>query len=360
MALFNRLPVAPCVLDLHSRFVNKSSPMPLNSRSNSDDPLRPLRGIVPPLATPLADRDALDHDGLERLVQHLLEGGVHGLFLLGTTGEAVALSGRLRRELIERVTKLVNGRVPVLVGVPDNSVAESLRLARDSADMGASAIVVSTPFYLPLEQSELVEYVRLFDRESPLPILLYNMPRLTSHWFTVEIIREALQLKNIIGLKDSSDDMGYFGEVCRMLPERPDWSLLVGPEERLVEAIGMGAHGCVGGGANIWPQLLVELYDASVQSDEARIAKLQSQLQEMGEIYEHGTYASGVIRGIKCTLELLGICSSRMADPFAPCDDRQRTAIRTRLVKLGLLREGEGRNPATSSGAKPPRATVAE
>ena len=94
-----------------------------------------FRGIVPPMATPLSDRDSLDHEGLERLIDHLLAGGVHGVFLLGTTGEAVALSGRLRRELIERSIRQIAGRIPVLVGVPDNSVVESLSLAKFAADV---------------------------------------------------------------------------------------------------------------------------------------------------------------------------------------------------------------------------------
>lgn len=290
------------------------------------------------MATPLSDRDSLDHEGLERLIDHLLAGGVHGVFLLGTTGEAVALSGRLRRELIERSIRQIAGRIPVLVGVPDNSVVESLSLAKFAADVGATAIVLSTPFYLPLDEGELIQYIRTFNRESPLPVMLYNMPRLTSHWFSVAAIREAMDLQNVVGLKDSSDDMSYFADVCGMLPARPDWSLLIGPEERLVAALRLGAHGCVGGGANILPRLLVDLYESAKAGDAARSAELEHRLAQMGEIYEHGVYASGVIRGIKCALELLGICDGRMAEPFARCSAESRSAIERQLRNLGLLR----------------------
>src|SRR5262245_63676777 len=101
---------------------------------------RPLRGIVPPLATPLRDEDELDVAGLERLIEHVLAGGVHGLFLLGTTGEGPALSYRLRYELIDRGCRQVAGRVPVLVGVSDPSFVETLRLAERAAAAGAQAV----------------------------------------------------------------------------------------------------------------------------------------------------------------------------------------------------------------------------
>ena len=120
---------------------------------------RPLRGIIPPLATPLSDRDRLDLPGLERLIEHVLAGGVHGLFLLGTTGEAPGLSHRLRCELIERACAQVAGRVPVLVGVSDTAFVESVELAEHAADAVAHAVVLAPPYYFPAGQAELAGYV---------------------------------------------------------------------------------------------------------------------------------------------------------------------------------------------------------
>src|SRR5580765_8543312 len=98
---------------------------------------KPLRGIVPPMITPLAGRDTLDLAGLERLVEHILAGGVDGLFVLGTTGEAPALSYRLRRELVTHTCRLVNGRIPVLVGITDCSQSGSVEVACAAASAGA-------------------------------------------------------------------------------------------------------------------------------------------------------------------------------------------------------------------------------
>ena len=127
----------------------------------------PVTGIVPPMITPLRDRDALDVPGLERLVEHLLAGGVSGLFVLGTTGEGSSLSYRLRRELVALVCRQVRGRVPVLVGITDTAVVESLNLARFAADAGATAVVAAPPYYLPGGQPELQEYLAHLVPELP-------------------------------------------------------------------------------------------------------------------------------------------------------------------------------------------------
>src|ERR1051325_8062257 len=110
----------------------------------------PLTGIIPPLVTPLKDRDTLDARGLERVIEHVLAGGVHGLFLLGTTGEGTSLSYRLRHELVSSACWQVNGRVPLLVAVTDTSFIESVNLARHSAACGANALVVAPPYQMQI------------------------------------------------------------------------------------------------------------------------------------------------------------------------------------------------------------------
>jgi 2-dehydro-3-deoxy-D-pentonate aldolase len=298
-----------------------------------------FHGIVLPLVTPLLDRDVLDRDGLQRLIDHVLTGGVHGLFLLGTTGEASALSSNLRRDFVKAAVQQVNRRVPILVGVSDTSIVESLRLAQDVAELGADAVVVTTPYYISLEETELVEYVRLLDKESPLPVVLYNMPRLTKQWFSLEILREAMQFENIVGVKDSSADMDYFKRLCDVAAERPEWSLLIGSESLMADAIKIGGDGGVPGGANVAPALLVDIYRSATQGDQERVNQLQQSLRELGSTYQFGTYAAGTIRGLKCALELMGICSGRMADPHRTCDESQRQFIEQQLAKLGLLGE---------------------
>jgi dihydrodipicolinate synthase/N-acetylneuraminate lyase len=319
-------------------------------RNNSGASRNAYHGIVLPLVTPLLDRDILDRAGLERLIDHVLIGGVHGLFLLGTTGEASALSINLRREFVKAAVEQVNKKVPILVSVSDTSLVESLQLARDIAEFGADAIVVTTPYYIPLEERELVEYVRMLDKESPLPVVLYNMPRLTKQSFSLETLREAMQFKNVVGVKDSSGDMEYFKKLCDLAAERPDWSLLVGSESLLADAIKMGADGGVTGGANVAPNILVDVYHSATNGDHERVKELQQSLRELATIYKFGQYAAGTIRGLKCALDLMGICSDRMADPHHACDASQRKVVEQQLIKLELLR-GERRTAASAGDA---------
>ena len=112
------------------------------------------------MVTPLRGQDELDVEGLERLVEHMLGGGVHGLFILGTTGEGPSLSYKVRMELIKRICALVNGRVPVLVGITDSSFTESVDLAHYAHDEGASAVVLAAPYYFPARQDDLLRYVQ--------------------------------------------------------------------------------------------------------------------------------------------------------------------------------------------------------
>jgi dihydrodipicolinate synthase/N-acetylneuraminate lyase len=300
---------------------------------------RPLRGIVPPLITPLRDRDELDVPGLERLIEHVLAGGVAGFFVLGTTGEAASLGYRLRFELVERVCRQVAGRVPVLVGITDTAFVESVRLARHAAEAGAQAVVLSSPYYHPVAQPELWEYLQHIVPELPLPVFLYNMPSLTKVPFALDTLRRALDLPQVVGLKDSSGDMGYLHQVGRLLAERPGWSLLVGPEDLLADAVLLaGAHGGVNGGANLVPRLYVDLYEAAARRDLARAAELHARVVRLvGTLYAVGHHGSAVIKGLKCALALLGICDDFMAEPFHRFREPERAQVRRHLADLGLL-----------------------
>lgn len=296
----------------------------------------PLCGIVPPLVTPLCDRDALDIAGLERLVEHVLSGGVHGLFILGTTGEAPSLSYRLRRELIERVCRLVAGRVPVLVGITDTSLVESIAMARYAAEAEAAAVVAAPPFYFPAGQPELVHYVEHLTAELPLPLFLYNMPMMTKVSFATQTVRQLLDNSRIAGVKDSSGDLGYFEQLLAITRERPDWGVLMGPEHMLADAVQRGAHGGVNGGANLHPRLFVDLYEAACRGDSSRIAALRAEVFRLGRIYQVGRHASAIIKGLKCALSLRGICDDHVAEPFHHFENPEREKIRQLLEEMRL------------------------
>ncbi|MCC6510033.1 MAG: dihydrodipicolinate synthase family protein [Pirellulaceae bacterium] len=293
-----------------------------------------LKGIVPPMVTPLVDRDTLDIAGLERLVEHMLAGGVHGLFVLGTTGEAPSLSYRLRRDLVSRVCQQVAGRVPVLVGITDTAFVESVELARHAAQAGADALVLATPYYFPAGQTELLDYVQHLVAELPLPLVLYNMPSLTKVWFELPTLQALTSCEQIIGIKDSSGDLDYFRSLMSLRNQRPDWSIMMGPEAMLPEAMAAGGNGGVTGGANPFPKLFVELYEACLSGDPARLARAQTQVAQLQAIYDIGKYASRFIKATKCALSLLGICDDFMAEPFHRFRQPERQRVQAIIESL--------------------------
>jgi dihydrodipicolinate synthase/N-acetylneuraminate lyase len=312
--------------------------------SNSNLLPKPLRGIVPPMITPLLDRDTLDVAGLERLIEHILAGGVHGLFILGTTGEAPSLSYRLRYELIERVCGQVKGRVPVLVGITDTSFVESVNIARKAGQAGAQAVVLAPPYYFPAGQAELLEYLRHLTPELPLPLFLYNMPSYTKLVFEPDTIRAAAEFPGIVGIKDSSGNMIYFRRLQSLLKENPEFSLLIGQEELLAEAVLLGGHGCVGGGANLVPQLYVNLYDAACSKDLPKIESLHKKVMHLSTtIYNVGRYGSSYLKGLKCALSCIGICSDFMAEPFHRFRRTEHEVIQKYIKELGITQNGQNK-----------------
>jgi 4-hydroxy-tetrahydrodipicolinate synthase len=300
------------------------------------------------MVTPLRDRDTLDEAGLERLLEHILAGGVHGLFILGTTGEAPSLSYRLRQELIERTCRQVNGRLPVLVGITDTAFVESVRIAGMAAEAGAAAVVLAPPYYFAASQKELLEYLGHLVPQLPLPLFLYNAPTHTKVVYEVETVRRAAELPAIVGLKDSSANMIYFQRLLTQFRDRSDFTLLVGPEELLGECTLLGGCGGVSGGANLYPQLYVQLYEAARSRDLDRLAVLQQQIMRISNsIYCLGSSGSSYLRGLKCALSILGICDDFLAEPFQRFEPPERALVAQALRGVGLL-DGPEAQPCRS------------
>jgi 4-hydroxy-tetrahydrodipicolinate synthase len=227
-----------------------------------------------------------------------------------------------------------------MVGVTDPSFVDALALAGRAADVGADAVVIAPPYYLPLAQPELAAYVERFAAASPLPVLLYHIPSLTGVGFEPATVRRLLDVPKVIGLKDSGRDMTYQHTVRAIVAARPDFSLLVGPEELLGEAVLLGAHGGMCGGANMAPRLYVDLYLAARAGDLARVRELHNRVMSISEaIYSVGSSGSSYLLGLKCALAHLGLCDDLPAEPYARFPPDKRETVRQRLRQVGLLNE---------------------
>ncbi|MDD3321914.1 MAG: dihydrodipicolinate synthase family protein [Paludibacter sp.] len=296
-----------------------------------------LRGIVPPLVTPLLDNDTLDVDGLEKLIEHVIAGGVHGIFILGTTGEAQSLSFKLRCEMIKRSSRILKNRIPLLVGISDTSVEDSVLLANVAAEYGADAVVSAPPYYYATSQAELTDFYKKLIPKLPLPVFLYNMPTHTKVSFAPSTICRIAENPKVIGFKDSSAGGAYFQSVMHEFRDRPDFSLFVGPEEMMAESVLMGAHGGVNGGANMFPKLYVDLYNAAVAKDVDKVRELHAKVMQISSsIYTVGSYGSSYLKGVKAGLSILDICNDYLATPFNKFDREHKNKIREAIAKLEL------------------------
>ncbi len=296
-----------------------------------------LRGIVPPLVTPLIDNNTLDVEGLERLIEHVIAGGVHGIFILGTTGEAQSLSFELRYTMIKESSRILNKRLPLLVGISDTSLVDSITLADLAAECGADAVVSAPPYYFATGQAELAEFYEQLIPQLKLPIYLYNMPTHTKVSFAPATIRRIAENPKVIGFKDSSAGGAYFQAVMHEFRDRPDFSLFVGPEEMMAEVVLMGAHGGVNGGANMFPKLYVELYNAAAAKNVDKVRELHEKVMQISStIYTVGSYGSSYLKGVKAGLSILGICNDFLAAPFNKFDEEHKEKIRLAIKNLNL------------------------
>jgi len=295
----------------------------------------PLRGVVPPLATPLTDSGLLDVAGLQRLVEHVLTGGVSGLFIMGTTGEGPSLAHALRGELIAETCRIVDGRAPVLVGVSDTSLSVSVSLAVKAGDCGAAAIVATHPCYFKASQADILQWVRLLADRSPLPLFLYNIPGCTKLSFDPETVRAAADIPGVVGIKDSCGDIEYFRRLAEALADKPDFSLMIGPDKLTAQAVMLGAHGAVSGGGNLFPEHYAALYEAARAGDRDAVDRLQDKVVRIYDTIHHGIEdPAAYVKCLKCALSCMGICGDAMAPPLQSLSKSQKRIIAGNLREL--------------------------
>ena len=298
-------------------------------------PSTAFQGIIPPMITPLKSDFSLDISHTERLIEHLIEGGVHGIFILGTTGEFAGLSAAVKRDLIQITCQQVKGRVPILVGVTDCSFTESVELAAIAHRSGAEAVVAAPPFYMNIEQEELINYYQKLADIVELPLFLYDMPSHVKINIEVETAVTLSKHPNIIGIKDSSGKIENFQALCEAFRQQPEFKIFVGPEEILAETLLIGGNGGVTGGANLFPELYVALYEAFQKKEYDAVKKFQETILFLSnKLYQHGTYQSSYLKGLKTAMSLEGLCEDNFALPLFPHAFSEKSILSSKLLQV--------------------------
>jgi 4-hydroxy-tetrahydrodipicolinate synthase len=295
-----------------------------------------LEGLIPPMVTPLAASGKLDVKSTKKMARHLIDGGVDGIFLLGTTGEGPQLPYAVREKLVETVCKYVKGRVPVLVGITETDMEDALSFAKKCKSFGAAAAVAAPPYYFKLTQEECVNWFTVMADKLEMPLVIYNMPAHTETTIQPSTIEKLAKHPNIIAMKDSSSVIALFNKFrVALKPYSNKFSLFMGPDEAMGEAVLMGAHGGVCTGANLWPSTFKAMYEAAKRQDLAEVRRLQEITTTSSSLlYSLGAGQSGFLKGVKAALAEMGLIQNVLSSPFAPLSGKELETVRIALDKL--------------------------
>ena len=298
------------------------------------------------MVTPLDAKRRLDKKGTKNMVNHLLKGGVDGIFLLGTTGEGPHLSYAVREELVKTVCGLVKGRVPVLVGITETDLDDAVAFAAKCKAHGAAAVVAAPPYYFKLTQAECVAWFTEMADRLPLPLVIYDMPAHTDTIIEPATIAKLAAHPNIVAMKDSSSIIALFNKFRLVvgtdgasggpapLP-KDGFSLFMGPDEAMGEAVLLGADGGVCTGANLWPAQFKAMYLAAKAGDAEKVRRLQ-RFTTMSSylLYGLGQGQIGFLKGVKCALAEMGLIQNVLAAPFKPFGGKELVQVRAALRRL--------------------------
>jgi 4-hydroxy-tetrahydrodipicolinate synthase len=249
------------------------------------------KGIICAMITPLDENQDINPKATRELIDYLINKGVYGLFILGTNGECHVLTDDEKVEFAKIVIEHTNNRVPVFVGTGGNSTREVINLSKRMEAIGASALSIITPYFVPPTQKELIEHYKAVAAEVSLPIMMYNMPGKTGINIEPESVKELAKVKNIVGIKDSGgklDNMKAYLEVTK----GEDFGVFSGSDSLILDILKVGGHGAVAATANFLAGIDVAIYNNFIKGDIEAAQKAQDSIEELRRILKFGTIPS--------------------------------------------------------------------
>ena len=303
--------------------------------------LERLHGIIPPILTPVTEGGSIDLASLRRLIEFQIGEGVHGIWVLGTTGEFASFTRRERAEAIEAAVDQARGRVPVVANISDAGTRLAIENARDAAAAGADAIALLPPYYYVNEQDELLEHFRAVRAAVDLPLLAYNIPQNVKAKFGVETILKLGAEGAIVGLKDSQNDLDWFRQVMTGARERGvKLRGFLGTRYLIDAGLLAGAHGAIPGIANVAPRLCVECYEAAKAGDFTRSDELTAKLikvTKLGGLAKGGSVTAGNFATMKVALKQMGVLSTGLVSaPLRNLTADEEARVAEMVQALGL------------------------
>lgn len=292
------------------------------------------RGIIPAVITPLTAEEKFNEKAMRKLINHLIDGGVHGLFVVGTTGEFYGLSPEEKREIFQVTMDETKGRVPVYAGTNGITTRESVMLTQLAEECKVDAVSVLTPMFVTPNQDQLIQHYKSVAANTSLPVILYNNPPKTGINITPATVAKLAEIQNIVSIKDSSGDLTLTAEYIRLTQDRKDFSVLMGRDTLIYAALLYGATGSIASCANVAPRLCADIYEKYMAGDLAGALKAQFALAPLRIAFGIGTFPAV----IKESLTLLGIDAGPCMAPAGPMTHEERAQLSKVLIEMGLLK----------------------
>jgi 4-hydroxy-tetrahydrodipicolinate synthase len=286
-------------------------------------------GVVVPMVTPFTPAGELDEGAVRRIIDHLISGGVAGVFVLGTTGEDASLSLDTRIRLAEITTEHVGGRATVYAGISHNCLESSVELAAALQPLGVDILVARLPTYYALNGPEQQAYFETLLQRCPGPVMLYNISSTTHMAIPLEVIESLSQDPKVVGIKDSDNNLPRLTELLARLGGRPGFSILVGVSSLSVATMRLGADGLVPSGGNLVPHLWQALYNSCLRGDWASAEGYQRKVDELGSLLRDGYSLAQSLGRLKVAMGTGSLCDATVLPPLAtPSDPQQKEARR--------------------------------
>lgn len=290
-------------------------------------------GMIPALPTPMHEGGEINYEGLEELLEFLINNGVHGLLVGGSTGEYSLMSLDERKEVMKFVCDVTNGRVPVMAGTGCHLTKDTIELTQFAAKVGAKSALVINPYYMATSRQGVIDYYKSVAKSSDIGILIYNYPDATGVNLEPELIHELSKIDGVIGIKNTADGQ-HTSEVIALTKDNSNFIVLTGFEHLILATLAMGGHGAIGVVHNLVPEKIVKLYNFVVKENNIKKAtELNKDLLELYSLIEEE-----VIPGtVKTGLEILGLAGGATRAPLVPTSEQYRAKMKDVLNTLGEL-----------------------
>ena len=288
-----------------------------------------IQGIIVPLVTPMNADQSINEVELRNQVNRQIDNGIHGLFPLGTNGEAYILSTEEKIKIMKIVVEEARGRVPVYAGTGCISTNDTIYLSQKAKEVGVDVLSIITPWFAQASQDELYNHFKKIAENVDMPIILYNIPARTGNALKPETVAKLSKIKNIIGVKDSSGNFDNMLQYIEQTRYREDFAVLSGNDSLILWCLLAGGKGGIAGCANVYPKLMSSIYNYFVEGklEQARIC--QDKIRSFRDCFKYGNPNTIV----KKAVSLLGYNVGECREPFTKISEEGIEKIKKVLVQ---------------------------